>query len=55
MALAWAITRPAMMSLIIGATSTEQLDCLLGAPDLELSDEVIDEIEATHKAHPMPF
>jgi len=55
MALAWAMTRPAMMSLIIGATSTEQLDCLLGAPDLDLSDEVIEEIEATHRAHPMPF
>ena len=55
MALAWAMTRPAMMSLIIGATSTEQLDCLLGAPDLNLSDEVIEEIEATHRAHPMPF
>jgi aryl-alcohol dehydrogenase-like predicted oxidoreductase len=55
MALAWAMTRPAMMSLIIGATSTEQLDCLLGAPDLDLSDEVIEEIEATHRAYPMPF
>jgi len=55
MALAWAMTRPAMMSLIIGATSTEQLDCLLGAPDLDLSDEVIEEIEATHRVHPMPF
>ncbi len=55
MALAWAMTRPAMMSLIIGATSTEQLECLLGAPDLDLSDEVIEEIEATHRAHPMPF
>ena len=55
MALAWAMTRPAMMSLIIGATSTEQLDCLLGAPDLDLSDEVIEEIEATHRARPMPF
>ncbi len=55
MALAWALTRPAMMSLIIGATTMEQLDCLLGSVDITLSDTVLKEIEAAHKAHPMPF
>jgi len=55
MALAWARTRPAMMSLIIGATSLEQLDCLLGSVDITLTDQVMAEIDAAHKAHPMPY
>ncbi len=55
MALAWALTRPAMMSLIIGATSLAQLDCLLGSVDVILSDTVMEEIDAAHRAHPMPF
>ena len=55
MALAWALTRPAMMSLIIGATSLVQLDCLLGSIDVTLSDTVMEEIDAAHRAHPMPF
>ena len=55
MALAWALTRPAMMSLIIGATTLAQLDCLLGSVDVTLSDTVMEEIEAAHRAHPMPF
>ena len=55
MALAWALTRPAMMSLIIGATSLAQLDCLLGSVDVTLSDTVMEEIDAAHRAHPMPF
>ena len=55
MSLAWALTRPAMMSLIIGATTLTQLDCLLGSVDVKLSDTVMEEIEVAHKAHPMPF
>jgi len=55
MALAWALTRPAMMSLIIGATSLAQLDCLLGSVDVTLSETVMEEIDAAHRAHPMPF
>lgn len=55
MALAWALTRPAMMSLIIGATSLAQLECLLGSVDITLSDTVMEEIDAAHRSHPMPF
>ncbi|WP_114285743.1 aldo/keto reductase [Candidatus Halocynthiibacter alkanivorans] len=55
MALAWTLTRPFMGSSILGSTSLEQLDLALGAADLVLSDEVLAEIEAAHKAHPMPF
>ncbi len=55
MAIAWARARPFMGSVIVGASSTDQLARILGAADLELSDEVLAEIAAAHKAHPMPF
>jgi aryl-alcohol dehydrogenase-like predicted oxidoreductase len=55
MALAWARQRPFMTSIIFGATSMDQLEVALGAIDLELSDEVMTDIAAAHKAHPMPY
>lgn len=55
MALAWTLTRPFMTSCIFGATDMDQLDIALGAGDLALSPEVMDEIDAAHRAHPMPF
>lgn len=55
MALAWCRTRPFMTSSIFGATSLEQLDVALGAADLELSAEVHADIDAAHRACPMPF
>ncbi|SFP07479.1 aldo/keto reductase [Tranquillimonas alkanivorans] len=55
MALAWTRTRPFPTIPIFGATSMEQLETALGAADLTLDQEVLDDIEATHKAHPMPY
>ncbi len=55
MALAWARQRPFMTSIIFGATSMDQLEVALGAIDLELSDEVMTDIAAAHKSHPMPY
>ncbi len=55
MALAWAQARPFMTSVIFGATSLDQLDRILGALDLTLGDDVIEDINAAHKAHPMPY
>lgn len=55
MALAWCGTRPFMTSVIFGATSMEQLRLALGSVDVELSDEVLSEINAAHRAHPMPY
>ncbi|MEX1235294.1 MAG: aldo/keto reductase [Roseovarius sp.] len=55
MALAWTLTRPFMTSCIFGATTMEQLDIALGAGDLTLSEEVMEDIDAAHRAHPMPF
>ena len=51
---------PAQMALafvtsnIIGATSLEQLESNLGSLSLELSDELLDAIEAIHREQPNP-
>lgn len=55
MALAWCGTRPFMASAIFGATTQAQLEHALGAAEVALSDEVLAEISAAHKAHPMPY
>ena len=55
MALSWAMMRPFMGSVIFGATTQTQLEHILAGADLVLSDEVVAEIDAAHKAHPMPF
>lgn len=55
MALAWCKTRPFMTSIIFGATTMAQLETCLGAMDLDLSDEVLAEIDTAHRQHPMPF
>ena len=55
MALAWCAGRPFMGSVIFGATSMAQLERALGAADLVLAPEVLQEIDAVHRAHPMPF
>lgn len=53
MALAWAMTRQFMTSVIIGATSMEQLKTDIAAADLTLSDEVMTDIQAVYRAHPL--
>lgn len=55
MALAWCCTRSFMGSVIFGATTMDQLELALGAADLQLSDEVLADIDAAHHAHPMPY
>jgi aryl-alcohol dehydrogenase-like predicted oxidoreductase len=55
MALAWLRTRPFAVSAILGATTAAQLDRGLGAVDVTLPAEVIEAIDAAHKAHPMPY
>ncbi len=55
MALAWTMTRPFPVIPIFGATTVEQLRVAMGAADLALSPEVLGEIAAAHKAHPMPY
>ncbi len=55
MALRWAADRPFMGSVIFGATSVEHLARSLGTADVTLPDEVVAEINAAHKAHPLPY
>jgi aryl-alcohol dehydrogenase-like predicted oxidoreductase len=45
MAVAWVINHPAVTSAIIGPRTMEQLETQLGAGDVVLSDEVLDEID----------
>ncbi|WP_281708004.1 aldo/keto reductase [Phaeobacter italicus] len=55
MALAWCHTRPFMASAIFGATNLAQLEHVLAEADLTLSQEVLEDIDAAHRAHPMPY
>ncbi|WP_040820925.1 aldo/keto reductase [Thalassobium sp. R2A62] len=55
MSLAWCRTRPFMCSAIFGSTKMEQLETALGSVDVVLSDEVLADIDAAHRAHPMPY
>lgn len=54
MALAYARTRRFTTSVILGATSLEQLEENLGSAELTLSEEVIRQIEAVHQLYPDP-
>ncbi|MGJ8615464.1 MAG: aldo/keto reductase [Sulfitobacter sp.] len=55
MALAWCAARPFMGSVIFGATTMDQLELALGAADVSLSDEVLSDLDRTHRAHPLPY
>jgi len=55
MALAFTVQRPFSVSTIFGATTADQLARILGGLDVSLSPELLGEIDAIHKAHPMPF
>lgn len=46
MAIAFALRHPAVTSAIIGSRTAEHLASQLGAADIELSDEVLDKIDA---------
>ncbi len=55
MALAFCLTRPFMMSVIIGATSLEQLQNNIMAKDLVLDEEVLADIQTVYRDMPMPM
>ncbi len=55
MALAWCRTRPFMASAIFGATRMEQLELALDSVHVTLGQEVLADIDAAHRAHPMPY
>ena len=55
MAMAWQRTRPFPISAIFGTTTATQLEHLLEGRNMELSSEILKEISAAHRAHPMPY
>lgn len=55
MALAFTVQRPFPVSTIFGATTSDQLAHILSGLDVTLSTELLEEIDATYRAHPMPF
>ncbi|WP_136660121.1 aldo/keto reductase [Nitratireductor sp. XY-223] len=55
MALAFCLTRPFMASVIIGATSMEQLKTDIAAKDVTLSEDVLADIQAVYRDHPRPM
>jgi len=55
MAIAFCNQRPFVTSSIIGATSIEQLANNLGAADLRLGAEVLEDIQRVYRRHPVPY
>lgn len=55
MAIAFCNQRPFVTSSIIGATSIDQLAINLGAAELQLSEEVLEDIQAVYRLNPVPF
>ncbi|WP_058911532.1 aldo/keto reductase [Entomohabitans teleogrylli] len=50
-ALAWLLSKPAIAAPIIGASRQEQLDELLEAPDLTLTEQEVAELETVYRPH----
>lgn len=55
LAIAFCKSRPFIPSTIIGATTMEQLKICVGTKDIELSDEVLAEINTVHRQYPWPY
>ena len=55
MALAFALSRPFMASVIIGATSMEQLKTDIAAKDVVLGADVLSDIQSVYRDHPVPM
>jgi aryl-alcohol dehydrogenase-like predicted oxidoreductase len=54
MAIAFAVSRPFVTSVIIGATTMEQLKTDIAAAELKLADDVLEDIEQIHLDTPNP-
>ena len=54
MANAFVVSRPFTTASIVGATSVEQLEIQLSASQVQLSEEVLEGIEAIHAEHTIP-
>ncbi|MBN9136256.1 MAG: aldo/keto reductase, partial [Phyllobacterium sp.] len=49
------LSRPFVTSVIIGATSLEQLKTDIGAADVTLTPDILGEIQAIHRTYPRPL
>lgn len=54
MAIAFALSRPFVTSVLIGATTLDQLETDIGAFDIKLTPEIEDRIDAVHQIHQNP-
>jgi len=54
MALVWVIRQPFVTTVIIGATTMDQLEADLGSTELVLPEKMIGEIELIHSFQPNP-
>ena len=52
-ALAWVLSVPGVSSPIIGSTKIEQLEELVEATEIELTDDMIERLEAPYQPHPI--
>ena len=55
LAIAFCRSRPFVTIPIIGATSLDQLRTNIGAADVTLAPEVLEDIAQAHRAHPAPY
>ena len=55
MAIAFCNQRPFVTSSIIGATSLDQLAINIGAADLDLDAEVLEDIQSVYRNYPIPY
>lgn len=55
MAIAFTLARPFTTASIIGASRMDQFATAIAADAVELSEDVMSEIAAVHRAHPMPY
>jgi aryl-alcohol dehydrogenase-like predicted oxidoreductase len=55
MAIAFCNQRPFVTSSIIGATSLDQLGVNIGAADVDLDAEVLEDIQSVYRNYPIPY
>jgi aryl-alcohol dehydrogenase-like predicted oxidoreductase len=55
MAIAFCNQRPFVTSSIIGATSLDQLGVNIGAADVDLDAEVLEDIQGVYRNYPIPY
>ncbi|MBM9593098.1 aldo/keto reductase [Roseitranquillus sediminis] len=55
MALAWVRSRPVPTIPIVGATTPDQLEIALTSREVEMTERLREDLEAVHRAHPMPY